>query len=129
MHMNILEKTIITVRTTIYAPVEKVWNLWTDPNHIIHWNKASEEWHTPKAENDLRVGGRFSIRMEARDGSSGFDFAGKYTKVEHHKQIEYTMDDGRNVQVLFIPQENVTTVMEAVRISLAFNGCLTVPGR
>jgi len=111
--MNILEKTIITVRTTIFAPVEKVWNLWTDPAHIIHWNYASDDWHTPKAENDLRVGGRFLARMEAKDGSAGFDFTGKYSKVEQYRQLEYIMDDGRNVQVLFIPQGNVTTVMEA----------------
>ena len=111
--MDIQEKTIITVRTTIYAPVEKVWNLWTDPVHIIHWNFASDDWHTPKAENDLRAGGRFLARMEAKDGSAGFDFTGKYSKVEQNRQLEYIMDDGRNVQVLFIPQGNVTTVMEA----------------
>jgi uncharacterized protein YndB with AHSA1/START domain len=111
--MNIQEKTIITVRTTINAPVEKVWNLWTDPAHILCWNYASEDWHTPKAENDLRVGGRFLARMEAKDGSAGFDLTGKYSKVEKNSQLEYIIDDGRNVQVLFIPQGNVTTVMEA----------------
>ena len=111
--MDIQEKTIITVRTTINAPVEKVWNLWTDPVHIIHWNFASDDWHTPKAENDLRAGGRFLARMEAKDGSAGFDFTGKYSKVEQNRQLEYIMDDGRNVQVLFIPQRTVTTVMEA----------------
>jgi uncharacterized protein YndB with AHSA1/START domain len=113
MHMNIQEKTIITVRTTINAPVEKVWNLWTDPAHILRWNYASDDWHTPKAENDLRVGGRFLARMEAKDGSAGFDLTGKYSKVEQNSQLEYIIDDGRNVQVLFIPQGNVTTVMEA----------------
>ena len=107
------ERTIITVRATIYAPVEKVWNLWTDPKHIIHWNSASDDWHTIKAENDLRVGGRFLSRMEAKDASSGFDFTGIYSKVEQHKQIEYTIDGGRNVQVLFVPGGNVTTIMEA----------------
>ena len=107
------ERTIITVRATIYAPVEKVWNLWTDPKHIIHWNSASDDWHTPKAENDLRVGGRFLSRMEAKDASSGFDFTGIYSKVEQHKQIEYTIDGGRNVQVLFVPGGNVTTIVEA----------------
>jgi len=111
--MDIQEKTIITVRTTINAPVEKVWNLWTDPVHIIHWNFASDDWHTPKAENDLRAGGRFLARMEAKDGSAGFDFTGKYSKVEENRQLEYLIDDGRSVQVLFIPQGNVTTVMEA----------------
>lgn len=111
--MNITEKTIITVRTTINAPVDKVWNLWTDPKHILRWNYASDDWHTPRAENDLRVGGRFLARMEAKDGSAGFDFTGEYIKVEHNRQLEYIIADGRSVQVLFIPQGDVTTVMEA----------------
>jgi uncharacterized protein YndB with AHSA1/START domain len=111
--MSTSVKTIITVRATIYAPVEKVWKFWTDPLHIIHWNNASDDWYTPKAENDLRVGGRFLSRMEARDGSSGFDFTGEYKRVVQQKQIEYTLDDGRNVQVLFIPKGNLTTVTEA----------------
>jgi len=111
--MKTPEKTIITVRATISAPVEKVWKLWTDPEHIIHWNYASDDWHTPEAENDLRAGGRFLSRMEAKDGSSGFDFTGKYTRVEQHRQIEYTLDDGRNVQVVFFPNGNITTVTEA----------------
>jgi uncharacterized protein YndB with AHSA1/START domain len=105
--------TIITVRATINAPVETVWNLWTDPKHIIHWNNATDDWCTPKAENDLKAGGRFLSRMEAKDGSSGFDFTGKYSKISQYRQIEYTIDDGRNVQVLFIPEGNMTTVMEA----------------
>ena len=111
--MKTPEKTIITVRATISAPVEKVWKLWTDPEHIIHWNNASDDWHTPRAENDLRTGGRFLSRMEAKDGSSGFDFSGKYLRVEQYRQIEYTLDDGRNVQVVFFPKENITTVTEA----------------
>jgi uncharacterized protein YndB with AHSA1/START domain len=111
--MATAQKAIITVQATINAPVEKVWKLWTDPEHIVKWNNASDDWHTPRAENDLRAGGRFLSRMEARDGSSGFDFAGKYTTVEHYRQIEYVLDDGRNVQVIFIPRGNVTTVTEA----------------
>lgn len=106
-------KTIITVQATINAPVEKVWKLWTDPEHIVNWNNASDDWHTPRAENDLRAGGRFLSRMEARDGSSGFDFTGRYSIVEHYKQIEYLLDDSRNVQIIFIPRGNVTTVTEA----------------
>jgi uncharacterized protein YndB with AHSA1/START domain len=105
--------TTITVRATINAPVEIVWDLWTDPKHIIHWNNATVDWHTTKAENDLKVGGRFLSRMEAKDGSSGFDFAGEYSGVIKYSQIEYTIGDGRNVQVLFIPEGNITTVMEA----------------
>jgi len=111
--MKIPEKTIIIVEATIHAPVDIVWKLWTEPSHIIHWNNASDDWHTTRAENDLRADGRFLSRMEARDGSSGFDFSGKYTRVEEHKQIESTLDDGRNVQVLFVPRGNVTAVTEA----------------
>jgi len=107
------EKTIITVEAKINAPVEKVWNLWTDPEHIIHWNNASDDWHTPKAENDLRVGGKFLSRMEARDGSSGFDFTGKYNKIELHKYIDYTIGDGRKVRITFDSVGNGTKVSES----------------
>jgi len=111
--METTEKIIITVQTIIKAPVEKVWKFWTEPNHIIHWNNASDDWHTPKAENDLRVGGKFMSRMEARDGSMGFDFSGKYDKIEPLHLIEYTMDDGRKAKISFVPQGNVTTVIES----------------
>jgi len=107
------DRSIITVQATINAPVEKIWKLWTEPEHIVNWNNASDDWHTPRAENDLRAGGRFLSRMEAMDGSSGFDFTGKYSIVEHYRQIEYKLDDGRNVQVIFIPRGNVTTITEA----------------
>jgi len=110
--MKTTKKSIITVQTIINAPVEKVWNLWTDPIHIVRWNNASEDWFTPGAENDLRAGGSFLSRMEAKDGSSGFDFKGNYSKVVQDEQIEYTMDDGRKVQVLFASGENTTTVTE-----------------
>jgi uncharacterized protein YndB with AHSA1/START domain len=110
--MNTSEKTKITVETLISAPVEKVWNHWTDPAHIIHWNNASDDWHTPRAENDLRVGGRFLSRMEARNGSTGFDFSGQYSKVEQNKLIEYILDDGRKVQILFESEGNKTKVIE-----------------
>jgi uncharacterized protein YndB with AHSA1/START domain len=73
-------RTTITVGATINAPVKKVWELWTDPNHIIRWCTASDDWHTPRAENDLRTGGRFLSRMEAVNGSMGFDFSGTYSK-------------------------------------------------
>ena len=86
--------TVITIEATVNAPIEKVWNYWTSPEHITQWNAASDDWHTTKAENDLQAGGKFSSRMEAKDGSFGFDFAGVYTKVEEHKIIEYAMSDG-----------------------------------
>ena len=102
----------ITVETTISAPIEKVWNFWTEPKHIMQWNSASDDWHTPKATNDLRVGGAFKARMEAKDGSSGFDFSGEYIAVDKHALIEYVMSDGRKVRLSFVPQGNKTNVSE-----------------
>ena len=105
-------KTIVNVQTTVAAPLEKVWNCWTQPEHIVHWNHASDEWHSPRAENDLRPGGQFNFRMEAKDGSFGFDFQGVYDKVEQHQCIEYTLGDGRKVQVTFSATDAGTFVME-----------------
>jgi uncharacterized protein YndB with AHSA1/START domain len=93
--------TTITVTATIAAPIENVWECFTDPVHIVKWNNASPDWHTPRATNDLRVGGRFLSRMEAKDGSAGFDFEGTYTNVVPHERIAYVMDDGRKVEVVF----------------------------
>lgn len=111
--MTTTNRTVITVETTVHAPVKKVWKFWTSPAHIIKWNNASPEWHTPRAENDLRVGGRFLSRMEARDGSMGFDFEGTYDVVDHLKMIDYTMDDGRKVSITFEPKGNDTKVVES----------------
>ena len=110
--METSAKTIITVEAEINASVEKVWDLLTNPEHIVRWNNASDDWHTPRAENDLRVGGRFLSRMEARDGSNGFDFSGIYTEVKPPEKIGYTLDDGRRVQILFISMGNDTMVKE-----------------
>lgn len=107
---------LVTVTTTVNAPVEKVWEVWTHPLHIMHWNNASADWQTTFAENDLRNGGNFTSRMEARDGSFGFDFGGIYDKVKLHEQIAYTMDDGRKVNTSFDADNGttkVTTVFEA----------------
>jgi uncharacterized protein YndB with AHSA1/START domain len=106
--MSTTTTTRITVDAAINKPVGHVWKYWTDPEHITHWNAASEDWHCPHAENDLRVGGRFSSRMEARDGSVGFDFGGTYTEVKPQKKIAYTMDDGRRCEVLFTEEGNGT---------------------
>ena len=110
--METANLTTITVETTVNAPVEKVWKYWSEPSHIIQWNNASEDWHTPRVENDLKVGGKFHSRMEAKDGSFGFDFVGEYTKVEEFKTIEYTMGDGRKVKIDFTPQGDTTKVVE-----------------
>jgi len=105
-------KTKITVEALIDAPVEKVWQLWTLPEHVTKWNSASPDWHTPKAENDLRPGGKFSSRMEAKDGSMGFDFEGTYHEVIINDLITYEMSDGRQVTVTFASIGNQTHVKE-----------------
>lgn len=110
--METANKTKITVESTIQAPVEKVWRLWNTPEHIMQWCSASPDWHTPKAENDLQVGGRFLTRMEARDGSFGFDFGGAYDEVITNERIAYTMDDGRTAAIMFTADGNETKVTE-----------------
>jgi uncharacterized protein YndB with AHSA1/START domain len=104
--------TKITVETIVNATVEKVWKSWTEAKHITKWNNASDDWHTPFAENDLRVGGKFLSRMEAKDGSFGFDFSGIYDEVKLYEVISYTIGDGRKVQITFIGQENETKIIE-----------------
>jgi predicted 3-demethylubiquinone-9 3-methyltransferase (glyoxalase superfamily)/uncharacterized protein YndB with AHSA1/START domain len=101
---------VIMVEAQVAAPLETAWNAYTAPEDIVLWNNASDDWHTPRAENDLREGGRFNYRMEARDGSFGFDFEGVYDRIDDKKRIEYTMGDGRKVQVNFSPVENGTHV-------------------
>ena len=91
----------ITVETAVAAPIEKVWRAYTTPADIVQWNAASEDWHTTKATVDLREGGAFSSRMEAKDGSFGFDFAGTYTKIVEHQLIEYAFGD-REAKVEFL---------------------------
>lgn len=102
--------TKIKVEATVNAPVEKVWQVWNTPADIMQWNTADPGWHCPESQNDLRVNGTFKNRMEARDGSFGFDFEGIYDKVEQHREIGYTMPDGRKVHTLFA-SENGRTVM------------------
>ncbi len=102
----------ITVETTINAPIADVWRAWTTPADIVQWNTANEAWHTPRATVDLRVGGRFSARMEAKDGSMGFDFAGTYTRVVKHELIEYALDDERAVRIQFLGGTGGVTVRE-----------------
>lgn len=102
----------IKVSVLVHAPVEKVWQTMTEPTQITKWCFASPDWHAPKAENDLRVDGRFTTRMEAKDGSFGFDFGGKYTCVEIHQKYTYVMEDGREVEVIFNVQGDQTEVVE-----------------
>jgi len=104
--------TKVTVEATVNAPVEKVWKTWSEPQHIKNWCAASDDWHAPKAENDLRTGGTFNTRMEAKDGSFGFDFGGVYDNVRRNELIEYTMGDGRKVHVTFSPSGDQTKIIE-----------------
>lgn len=103
---------MITVQCTINAPIEKVWGSWTSPQHITKWNNASDDWHTPYAENDLRVGGKFKYTMAARDGSMSFDFGGEYTLVRQNEAIEYILGDGRKVVVNFREVPEGTQIIE-----------------
>lgn len=91
----------ITVYTDVNATIERVWDLWTGPEHIQKWNNMSSDWHSPKVENDLRPGGRFLFVMALKDGSMSFDFTGTYEEVELHQLISYTLDDGRKSRILF----------------------------
>ena len=100
----------ISIETVANAPIEKVWDAYNNPADIKQWNNASDDWHTTKSTVDLREGGTFVSRMEAKDGSAGFDFGGTYTKVVPQKRIEYRMGDGREVQVEFVEQGNSTLV-------------------
>lgn len=111
--MATLEKTIITVSATVNAPVDRVWECWTKPEHITKWSNASDDWHTPSATNDLKVGGRFTSRMETKDGSMGFDFWGVYDAIRENEYIEYTMGDGRKVKVTFTPVDNGIKISES----------------
>lgn len=111
--METTEKTVITIENTINAPVEKVWECLTHPDHITKWNFASDDWHSPRAENDLREGGKFNYRMESKDGKIGFDFGGTYDVVRKNEYIEYTMGDDRKVKITLTPQGNATRLVES----------------
>ncbi len=100
----------IKINTKINAPIQKVWDYYNNPEHVTKWNAATEDWHSPKAVNDLKVGGSFNYRMEARDGSEGFDFTGIYDKIDINKFIQYTMTDGRVVKIQFNGDESSTAI-------------------
>lgn len=111
-----MTKTKVTIQAQIVANPNKVWDFWTNPKHIVHWNFASDDWCCPKADNDLRVGGKYSARMEAKDKSFGFDFECIYTEVVILKTINYTMGDGRTAHTTFEETSSgtkVTTVFDA----------------
>ena len=102
----------ITVETTVPVSPELAWEYWTKPAHITQWNQASDDWHTPRAESDLRAGGAFSSRMESKDGKYGFDFGGIFDAVEPPRLLDYTIGDGRKVQVTFESVASGTHIVE-----------------
>ena len=110
--METAQRQKITIEVLVKAPIGVVWRLWTTPADIIQWNNASDDWHTPSTQNDLKPGGKFLFRMEAKDGSFGFDFAGVYDKVESQEFIAYTMGDGRRVEIDFTGVGTETKVVE-----------------
>ena len=103
----------ITVETTVSADINKVWTYWTQPEHIMNWNFASDDWHCPSAENDPVTGGRFRSTMAAKDGSMSFEFEGTYDEVIDQKKIAYAMPDGREVTVEFEDLGNAVKVTES----------------
>jgi uncharacterized protein YndB with AHSA1/START domain len=105
-----MENQKIIVEASVNAPMSKVWEHWTEPKHITQWNNASDDWHTPHAENDLIVGGKFLSRMEAKDGSFGFDFEGIYSEVIPFEKIRYGLEDGREVETIFTATGDTTTL-------------------
>lgn len=105
----------IVIQATVKSSLAKVWDAWTTPADINHWNAANDDWHNPRSSNDLRVGGVFSYRMEVKDGSMGFDFEGTYTKVEAGKVIEYVLGDKRTVCVTF------EEVADGIKVTEAFD--------
>ena len=110
---DLAENLRIVIETRINTSLEKAWNSWTEPSHIVKWNNASDDWHTPHAENDLRTGGKFLSRMEAKDGSMGFDFGGEYSNVVKYELIEYQMADNRKVSVRFQNIDNQVIITES----------------
>lgn len=110
--MKIDNEMTITVRVSIQASIEKVWEHWNEPKYITQWYNASDDWHAPYAENDLKDGGKFKTTMAAKDGSASFDFEGVYTSIVKNKQIEYAITDGRKVSIKFFAMNNETVVEE-----------------
>lgn len=104
---------MITVQTKIQASLDKIWSLWTLPEHITRWNMSSEHWHTPYAENDLKIGGKFKYTMASKDGTVSFYFIGTYSTIQDKKIIIYTIEDGRKVIIVFDEQEDGVVILQS----------------
>ncbi|WP_373400405.1 SRPBCC family protein [Algoriphagus halophilus] len=110
--MTTSEKTKITVQVLVNSPIEKAWDTWVNPKHIVNWYFASPDWHCPTSENDLQAGGNFKFRMEAKDGSFGFDFGGVYQEVVKHQLISYILDDTRTVRITFEEKDGKVLILQ-----------------
>lgn len=110
------DKVFVTVECVANVSIDKAWELWTDASHITHWNFGCPEWHAPRAESDLRVGGKYVTRMEAKDGSCGFDCGGVYDEIETHKLIKSHFEDGREIAVTFSTIDGHTKVSQTFQI-------------
>ncbi len=106
----------ITVETKVNSGIDKIWDSWTKPEHIVKWNFAIPEWHCPRAENYLEVGKSFNYRMEAKDGSMGFDYEGTYTKIKSNAAIEYALSDGRKVNINFEKDGDAVSIIETFEV-------------
>ena len=115
-----MDKTSAEIQATVKVSPEKVWTYWTSPEHIVKWNSASDDWHCPRAENDLREKGKFSYRMESKDGKEGFDFTGTYDEIEPYKRIHYTLDDGRKVSTTFEERDGSTEIVSVFEAENTF---------
>ncbi len=102
----------ITIETLVHAPINLVWDTWNSPNHVVHWNHASDDWHSPKADNNFVVGGKFVYRMEAKDNSFGFDFSGTYEEIVDKKRVVTRLDDNRLVKTEFYVENDSVRIVE-----------------
>ena len=107
---------IVTVETSIHQSIEKVWKLWTSPDHIINWNFATPQWHCPSAELELKVGGKLKYHMAAKDGSMAFDYIGIITSIAKNSLLEYTLEDGRKVSIRFTEENGISKVTESFEV-------------
>lgn len=107
---------VVTVEVLIDAAMDVVWKCWITPADIIKWNNASEDWHTPDASNDLRKGGKFTYKMEAKNGSVGFDFGGTYGDIIDRQEINYTLEDGRRVRIIFMNVDHKVQIIESFEV-------------
>lgn len=102
----------ITIETLVHTPINLVWDTWNSPNHVVHWNHASDDWHSPKADNNFVVGGKFVYRMEAKDNSFGFDFSGTYEEIVDKKRVVTRLDDNRLVKTEFYVENDSVRIVE-----------------